>query len=139
MRELDPQSFDRTDFLPLHEGPEVLPHDLIFYNLHHLAVAQNEVVVRDTNANHVASHRQFLSDIVACRNALRQTLDLDTLEALQQEREVCILILSHGYEFVVAFFATLAIGAIAVPLSMDWPILFLSVREHFRQEELVLL
>ena len=112
------ESFDRMDFLPLHEGPNVLPHDLIFHTLHSFALTYNdEALIKDTRSGHEATYQQFLSDIVACRNALRITLDPETIEALQKEREVCVLILSQGYEFTVAFFAALAIGAIAVPLS----------------------
>jgi acyl-CoA synthetase (AMP-forming)/AMP-acid ligase II len=118
MQNLDPISFDRTDFLPRHEGPNVLPHDILFHVLHSLAAYQNNVVVKDAKSGHVATHQQFLSDIVACRNALRDSFAPETIAALQAEREVSVLILSHGYEFVVSFFAILAIGAIAVPLSM---------------------
>jgi acyl-CoA synthetase (AMP-forming)/AMP-acid ligase II len=118
MADMDTESFDRMDLLPLHEGPDVLPHDLIFHTLHNFALTYNdEAVIKDARSGHGATYQQFLSDIVACRNALRDTLDSETMEALRKEREVCILILSQGYEFTVAFFAALAIGAIAVPLS----------------------
>jgi hypothetical protein len=118
MPNLDPASFDRTDFLPYHEGPNVLPHDILFHILHSLAAYQNDEAIIDAKAGYTATHQQFLSDIVACRNALRETLAPETIKALQEDREVSILILSSGYEFIVSFFAVLAIGAIAVPLSM---------------------
>lgn len=118
MCNLNSTSFDRTDFLPHHEGPNVLPHDILFHTLHSLAAYQNDVAIIDAKSGHVATHQQFLSDIVACRNGLREALASETIEALQEEHEVSILILSSGYEFIVSFFAILAIGAIAVPLSM---------------------
>lgn len=114
---LDPETFERCDFQPRHEGPTVLPHDLIFHDLYSLAATQNTVVIRDMNTGHSASHQQFLCDIVAFRKRLMEELHPQTLQALRDEREVSLLILSGGYEFTVALFATFSLGGIAVPLS----------------------
>lgn len=118
LQDMDPVSFDRTDILPRHEGPNVLPHDIVFHTLHSLAAYQNDVVIKDVKSGHIATHQQLLSDIVTCRNSLQESLAPSTRAALQEEREVSVLILAQGYEFIVSFFAILAIGAIAVPLSM---------------------
>lgn len=138
MPDLNSTSFDRTDFLPHHDGLNVLPHDILFHTLHSLAAYHNDVAIIDAKSGHVATHQQFLSDIVACRNGLRDALAPETMEALQEEQEVSILILSSGYEFIVSFFAVLAIGAIAVPLSTYRPTpYFVSsiIRYlHFRQK-----
>lgn len=115
--DLEDESFDRNSFLPSHEGPTVLPHDLIFHDLYSLAVSLNKTVIKDMNTGHSASHQQFLSDIICLSTRLREELHPDTLRALHDEREVSLLILSEGYEAMVAFFATLALGGIAVPLS----------------------
>ena len=114
---LDMQSFDRCDFQPRHEGSTVLPHDLIFHDLYSLAISQNTVAIRDLNTGHSATYQQFLSDIVALTKRLREELHPETLQDLRNEREVSFLILSEGYEAMVALFATFALGAIAVPLS----------------------
>lgn len=114
---IDVESFDRCDFQPHHEGSTVLPHDLIFHDLYSLAISQNKVVIRDINTGHSATHQQFLSDIVALTERLRKELHPETLQGLWDEREVSFLILSEGYEAMVALFATFAMGAIAVPLS----------------------
>ena len=114
---LDPETFERCDFLPYHEGPGVLPHELLFHSLYNLAIGQNTTVIRDKNTGHVVSHHQFLTDILALRTKLRAELSPSTLQALKDEREICILVLAAGYEFSVAFFAIQALGGIAVPCS----------------------
>jgi hypothetical protein len=119
---IDSESFDRTNF--------VLPHDLIFHALHSLALNQNTTAIRDNNSGAVVTHQQLLSDILASRNKLRTILDPETVARLRQEREVCILVLAEGYEFCVVLFAALAIGAIAVPLSM-FSFLLITLAQHF--------
>lgn len=114
---LDPESFDRCDFLPHQEGPHVLPHDLLFHSLFELALRQNTTVIKDKNTGQNATHQQFLGDILALRILLRAQLHPSTLSALREEREVSLLICAEGYEFSVAFFAVQALGGIAVPCS----------------------
>ena len=114
---LDPETFDRCDFLPRHEGPNVLPHDLLFHSLFDLALRQNTTIIKDKNTGYSASHQQFLGDILALRTKLRAELNSSTIQALRDEREVSLLICAEGYEFSVAFFAVQALGGIAVPCS----------------------
>ncbi|KAK5056232.1 hypothetical protein LTR84_012785 [Exophiala bonariae] len=114
---IDPETFDRCDFLPCHEGPNVLPHDLLFHSLYDLALRQNTIIIKDKNTGLCASHQQFIGDILALRSKLRAELDPSTLTDLQHEREICLLICAEGYEFAVSFFAVQALGGIAVPCS----------------------
>lgn len=114
---LDPETFDRCDFLPHDEGVNVLPHDLLFHSLFDLAIRQNTIIIKDKNTGQNASHQQFLGDILALRSKLREELDPSTLQALRDEREVSLLICAEGYEFSVAFFAIQALGGVAVPCS----------------------
>ncbi|PGH20090.1 hypothetical protein AJ80_03658 [Polytolypa hystricis UAMH7299] len=116
-KEVDIGGFDRMDFVPFHEGPDVLPHDLIFHALHALAMDPSRIAIIDCKISYQATYRQLLSDIVLCRNRVREALAPETLEALQKEQEVSLLLWSEGYEFTVAFFAILALGAIVVPFS----------------------
>ncbi|KAL5359669.1 hypothetical protein BJX96DRAFT_164609 [Aspergillus floccosus] len=105
-RDVEVGEFDRMDFVPFHEGPEVLPHDLLFHKLHFTAASNDRPAIVDRKTGYTATYRQLVSDIVP-----------ETIEALRREREVSILLWSAGYEFTVSFFAVLALGAIAVPLS----------------------
>ena len=114
---IDVESADGFDFHARREDSMTLPHDLIFHDLYSLAMSQNKVVIRDKNTGHTATHQQFLIDILALTERLRKELHPETLQDLQDEREVSFLILSEGYEAMVALFATFAMGAIAVPLS----------------------
>ncbi|KIW79440.1 hypothetical protein Z517_06052 [Fonsecaea pedrosoi CBS 271.37] len=114
---LDPASFDRTDFFPPHEGENVLPHDLLFHRLYFLALNQNTTAVRDSHNNHEISYHQLFSDVVAARNLIRQQLTANSMEMIRRGDEICVLVVARGYEFVVAFFAVMCLGAIVVPQS----------------------
>jgi len=116
-RNLDPASFDRTDFTPYHEGANVLPHDYIFHRLYFLAAYQNTTAVRDTYNGLEVDYRQLLTDIIFARNRIRDAVSTKTMEMIRNNEEVSILVVARGYEFVVSFFAVLALGAIAVPQS----------------------
>ncbi|KAH8701094.1 hypothetical protein BGW36DRAFT_425890 [Talaromyces proteolyticus] len=116
-KDVEVGSFDRMDFVPFHEGPEVLPHDLLFHTLHSIAASNDRPAIVDRKTGYTATYQQLVSDIVVCRNRLRATLKPETIEAIRREREVSILLWSAGYEFTIGFFAVLALGAIAVPLS----------------------
>jgi hypothetical protein len=89
---LDPETFERCDFLPYHEDTYVRPHDLLFHSLYNLALRQNTTIIKDKNTGHSASHQQFLSDILALRTKLKAELHLSTLQALRDERKVSLLI-----------------------------------------------
>lgn len=114
---LDPATFDRTDLTIRHEGPLVLPHDIIFHRLHFLALNSNTSAVKDAARNLDASYQQLLTDVVATRNRIRATIKEKTLRSIYDEREVSFVVTAHGYEFVVIFLAVLALGGIVVPTS----------------------
>ncbi len=108
---------DRTHLLPCHEGPNVLPNSPLFSKLLRYA-RQNRIAIKDVNLVIEKSYGDLLADALALKVVLEGTLDADTLERLEREKEVYIGILAPGgYEFVVALLAVLAIGAAAVPMS----------------------
>ena len=117
LAELDLATFDRTDFSPPHEGPNVLPHDLIFHRLYFLATNQISIAVKDAHKGYEITYSQLLSHIIQTRNHIRENLSCRTTKMLRSGEEVSLMIVARGYEFVVAFFAILALGGIAVPQS----------------------
>ena len=118
---LDPATFDRTDLTLRHEGPLVLPHDIIFHRLHYLALNSNPSAVKDPARNVDASYQQLLTDVVATRNRIRSTIKRATLQSIHDEQEISFVVIAHGYEFVVIFLAVLALGGIVVPTSKTRP------------------
>lgn len=113
----DVANFDAADFFDEIEGPNVLPCDIITQTLHHLASHQSKIVVRDKKSGHEVDHQQLLSDILACRNRIRASLDPESLQALRRDHEVSICIWASGYAFTVAFFAAFALGATVASFS----------------------
>lgn len=74
-------------------------------------------MIKDPTAGYAASHIQLLTDVLCLRNLLQAKLDKSALEQLRAGAEIFINVLgSGGYEFTVAFFAIVAIGAVIVPL-----------------------
>ncbi|KAJ9602991.1 hypothetical protein H2200_012286 [Cladophialophora chaetospira] len=115
---LDPATFDRTDLTTRHEGPLVLPHDVLFHRLHFLALNSKTSAVKDASRRLDVDYRQLLTDVVAARNRIRSTIGQKTLQSMYHEEEISFVVIAHGYEFVVAFLAVLALGGIAVPTSI---------------------
>lgn len=115
--ELNPATFDRTDFSPLHEGPNILPHDLIFHRLHFLATNQPSIAIKDAHKGYEITYPQLLSHIIQTRNHIRENLSGRSTQMLRNGEEVSLMIVARGYEFVVSFFAVLALGGIVVPQS----------------------
>jgi hypothetical protein len=115
---LDPATFDRTDLTTRHEGPLVLPHDLLFHRLHFLAFYSNTSAVRDPFRGIDVNYRQLLSDVVAARNQIRATISPKALDTIHDEREASFVLIARGYDFVVIFLAVLALGGVAVPTSI---------------------
>ena len=109
---------ERVDFVPRHEGDYVFPGDQLFTCLLHLAHLPGQpFAVRDVNAGIERTHAQLLSDVLNYRGVIKNNLSPDVLRAVGNRKEIYIHILAlGGYEFTVAFFATLALGAVAVPI-----------------------
>jgi malonyl-CoA/methylmalonyl-CoA synthetase len=117
---LDPSSFDRFDLISVEDDSNTLPHDAFFHRLHYLACHQNSIAIRDHQLGIEVPHDRLLSDIVATRNDIIQNLRPVTAQLLREDKEVAFVIFARGYEFVIAFFAILAIGGIAVPTSRSY-------------------
>ena len=66
---------------------------------------------------------ELLSDVLALRETILNTLDPATIEALERREEVYLAIVAAGgYEYTVAMLAVLALGAAAVPITPALPV-----------------
>ena len=111
---------DRTGLFPSHKGYNVFPNSSLFGHLFRHA-ARKRNAIRDLRLGIERDYEQLLSDVLALRKKLKDSLDLPTIHSLERREEVYIGILSGGgYEFSVAILAVLALGAAAVPMS-TWP------------------
>jgi malonyl-CoA/methylmalonyl-CoA synthetase len=80
-------------------------------------------VIDDVRSNHQRTHLELLSDVLALRETVLNTIDTATLEALERRDEVYIAIMAAGgYEYSVAMLAVLALGAAAVPITPALPV-----------------
>ena len=103
--------------IPRHLGPKVLPNFPIFQKLLFYAYGDDSVAIRDTTNNIEATFSRLLSDLIILRNAIWVHLDEDIQTKLLRGEEVYINIVAQGsYEFAIAFFAVLALGAVIVPI-----------------------
>lgn len=136
--------YDRTYFLPSHEGNYVLPNAPLFSTLLQFAKrSPPRVVVRDISLGIERTHAELLVDILVLRRQIQSRLSPETQERLRRSKEVYIAILAPGgYEYTVAFLAILALGAAAVPLSKPvfchlstYPILTDATGTHVPVEE----
>ena len=108
---------DRTNFVPKHEGPNVLPNFYLFTRLVRLASKGTLLAIKDLTFGYTATYTQLLSDVVRLRNHLRDVLDRSIRRRLDDEEEVYFNLLGPGgYEFVVGFLAIVALGGITVPI-----------------------
>ncbi|OJD14067.1 hypothetical protein AJ78_05544 [Emergomyces pasteurianus Ep9510] len=116
--------FDRTDFFPPHAGDNVLPLSPFFSKLLRYAHRKSQrVAIRDVNLAIEKTYIEFLSDVLAVRNALRSSLSPEAQGALQAGEEVYIaLIAAGGYEYAVGFVAICALGAAVVPMTVLLPV-----------------
>jgi malonyl-CoA/methylmalonyl-CoA synthetase len=116
--------FDRTDFVPSHSADHILPADPLFTRLLTLAHRPNpKPAIRDVNVGIERTAAQLLSDVLVLRRTLKRSLTKQTVQDLQDGREVYISLLAPGgYEFAVAVLAILALGAAASPFSSAQPV-----------------
>lgn len=109
---------DRSLLLPSHSGHNVFPNSPLFSRLLRHA-HRNRTAVRDLKLGVEKTYEALLSDVLGLRQVLRDSLTLNTLEALEKGEEIYIGVLAGGgYEFTVGILAVLAIGAAAVPMCM---------------------
>lgn len=117
-------SRDRTAFVPLHQGDNVLPNSPFFSRL--LRYAHEDpprLAIRDVKLQCEQTYLNLLNDVLMLRNVLRQHLTYDIVEDLSKGREVYIgIVAPGGYEFTVAMLAMLALGAAVVPMSVALPV-----------------
>jgi malonyl-CoA/methylmalonyl-CoA synthetase len=117
-------SFDRTDFVRSHSGDNILPADPLFSRLLTLAHRPNPTpAIRDVNAGVEKTAAELLSDVLNFRRVLKTSLTAQTLDDLQNRREVYISIVAPGgYEFAVGMLAIMALGAAPSPFSSAQPV-----------------
>lgn len=107
---------------PQQGSPSVLPNIPIFNRLVNHAHLRNSVCVRDVEANISLTHHQLLTDILHLRNMIQYNPGLALGETNYEKPEVSIgLLAPGGCQFAVGFLATLALGAVCVPLSEQSP------------------
>lgn len=81
------------------------------------------IAIRDDTADLEKTHQDILSDVLALRQNLRDTLDPEVVRRLDNGEEIYIAVLAGGsYEFTIAVLAALAIGAAVVPLTIVLPV-----------------
>lgn len=81
------------------------------------------MAIDDVRSKHQRTHLELLSDVLALRDTVSNTLDPATLQALRQRDEVYIAVVAAGgYEYTVAMLAILALGAAAVPITPALPV-----------------
>lgn len=95
-----------------------LPDDSVFSRLLHVSKKIQGHVIYDDHG-FCADYPRILRDILLLRQALLNHLPKLALngQGILVEKRRCICVLTqNGYEFIIAFFATLAIGGTCVPL-----------------------
>lgn len=113
------KNVDRTAIVPQDVGDTILPNSPFFSRL--VRFAHDEPVplaVRDVNLNVEKTYLELLTDVLAVRNSVRDTLSSSTLNDIAQGVDTFIGALAPGgYEYTVAVLAVLALGAAVVPMS----------------------
>jgi malonyl-CoA/methylmalonyl-CoA synthetase len=113
----DQDSGDRIRWVPKHQGPNVLPNFFLFSRLLRWSYKRHLMAVEDITYGYTASYAQLLTDVLNLRNVLRKTLPPPVVRRIDNDEEVFINLLGPGgYEFVVGFFALMALGAVIVPI-----------------------
>lgn len=116
---------DRIHFVPPHAGPNVFPAHPFFNRLVRFANAlPPRICVRDANSETPIeyTHVQLLTDVLAFRDRIRESLAPATRDALDRREEVYVAILAAGsYEYAVSMLAALALGAAVVPMTVQLP------------------
>ena len=114
---------DRTYHVPQHIGPTVLPAQPFFNRFVRFAHSvPPRLCIRDSNTGFEATHLQVLTDVLAFRSRIWDTLSQAVRHQLDRREEVYVAILAPGgYEYTVAMLAALAIGAAVVPMTVHLP------------------
>ena len=116
------QNKGSQDFTQRRWNPAELPNLPIFNRLINHAHLRNTVCVRDANASISMTHHQLLTDVVNLRNSIHGNPDFRLDGTGHEKSEASIgLLAPGGCQFAVGFLATLALGAVCVPLSKQDP------------------
>ena len=109
--------WDRTNFIPRHIGPNILPNTPILSQL--LRHCQsNRLAIRDLNLGVEKTYADLLSDVVHLRNVVEARLSPGVKAALVNGEDVYIGVLAAGgYEYAVAVLTIMALKAAIVPMS----------------------
>lgn len=97
---------------------KAFPNDPLFAQLLERSQAIKHDIIKDQALGVTANYNRLLGDVVALQDTLREQLPLHLLDSCGRiNGGVSIAILAPtGYEFLVALYTLLAIGAIVVPL-----------------------
>ena len=107
---------DRTQTVPSHDGPHVLPNNPLFTRLLRHA-HQSRIALKDRLLGVSKTYGELLDAVLALREVLRETLPSKVQRRLRNGDEVYVGVLAAGgYEFTVAVLAVLALGAAVVPM-----------------------
>jgi malonyl-CoA/methylmalonyl-CoA synthetase len=114
---------NRTHYVPKHIGPNVFPNFFLFSRLVRLAHKEHLIAIKDLTYGITADYAQLLTDVLHFRNLLREALHPSAIKRIDRGEEVYVTLVGPaGYEFVVGFFALMALGAAIVPISLDLPV-----------------
>lgn len=98
-----------------------LPGDPLFKTLLYNAQHIHSTLIRDTSAGIAATPAQFLRDVIFFKHRINTQLATSGIDVhtVAGDVDVYICILAPlSYEFLVAFYAVIALGGVAVPLCM---------------------
>lgn len=83
----------------------------------------SHIAIKDLTTGFEASHIRLLNDVLSLRASIFESLNQTSQERLVKGEEVFVLVLaSPGYDYAVSFLATLAVGAVIVPVSPHVPL-----------------
>ncbi|CAF3562344.1 unnamed protein product [Fusarium graminearum] len=115
-------NLDRTQIVPLHDGPHVLPNNPLFTRLLRHA-HRNYLAIRDRELGVSKTYGELLDAVLGLRDVVRAALPSEVIEQLNNGNEVYVGVLAAGgYEFTVAVLAVLALGAAVVPMFPTAPV-----------------
>ncbi|KAH7199009.1 uncharacterized protein B0J16DRAFT_353329 [Fusarium flagelliforme] len=107
---------DRTQMVPSHDGPHVLPNNPLFTRLLRHA-HRNRIALKDRQLGVSKTYGELLDAVLVFREVLREALPSKVQRRLSNGNEVYVGVLAAGgYEFTVAVLAVLALGAAVVPM-----------------------
>ncbi|KAF3482636.1 acyl-activating enzyme 13 [Arthroderma uncinatum] len=102
-------------------GDRVLPNEPFFKRLLTLAqLGDDHIAIHDPYRGVKASFPRFLNDVLATRDAIRHGTSpglFDQRGMVYEERPYILLLAPFSYRYFVGFFAILALGGAAIPLS----------------------